>query len=97
MMIGRSHHDAPPPAGALVGPAPVFFFAPTEVERRVAAWGADEYQRRTVEATHDFVEGSRSWMRLERHTGADGPAAAWAAVIAGGVPPDVGLVASFRE
>ena len=42
MMIGRSHHDAVPTvaAGPLPGPAPQFFFAPTELDRLVEAWGA---------------------------------------------------------
>ena len=98
MMIGKSHHDAVPTGGAtdLPGPAPVFFFAPSEVERRVAGWGADEYRRRMVDATRDFVEGSRSWMTIEHHLGADGPASAWAAIHGGAVPPSVGIIASFH-
>ncbi|HSL74336.1 MAG TPA: DUF2855 family protein [Ilumatobacteraceae bacterium] len=96
MMIGKSHHDAAPPAGALAGPAPVFFFAPSEVERRVAAWGAEEYRRRTVEATREFIESSRTWMSIERHAGADGPAAAWSVIHGGAVPPSVGVIASFH-
>ena len=99
MMIGKSHHDAVPPADAagLPGPSPVFFFAPTEVERRVAGWGASDYHRRVVDATRDFVDGSRSWMTIEHHRGPHGPATAWAAVYDGAVPPSVGIIASFHE
>jgi hypothetical protein len=99
MMIGKSHHDATPSpaASGLPGPAPVFFFAPSEVERRIASWGVDEYRRRVVEATREFVEASRSWMTIERHTGDGGPTAAWAAVYDGTVAPSVGVIASFGE
>ena len=99
MMIGKSHHDAAPSPSAadLPGPTPVFFFAPTEVERRVAGWGIDDYHHRVIDATRDFVEGSRAWMTIERHTGADGPATAWAAIHGGTVPPSVGVIASFHE
>ena len=99
MMIGKSHHDAVPSASAagLPGPSPVFFFAPTEVERRVAGWGTDDYRRRVVEATRDFVDASRSWMTVEHHRGLDGPASAWAAIHGGAVPPSVGVIASFHE
>jgi hypothetical protein len=98
MMIGKSHHDAGPAVGAagLAGPAPVFFFAPSEVERRVAAWGAQDYQRRTVEAMNEFIDGSRSWMTVEYRTGRDGPASAWASIHGGDVAPSVGIIASFR-
>jgi len=98
MMIGKSHHDAAPPADAagLAGPAPVFFFAPSEVERRIAAWGAEEYQRRTVEAMREFIDGSRSWMTIEERTGRDGPASAWASIHGGDVAPSVGIIASFQ-
>jgi hypothetical protein len=98
MMIGKSHHDAVPETGAagLAGPAPVFFFAPSEVQRRTESWGADEYLRRVVDATRAFIDGSRSWMTIEHRTGPDGPKSAWDAIYAGGVPPSVGIIASYH-
>ena len=98
MLIGKSHHDAVPTAaaGALPGAAPRFFFAPTALDRHVAEWGAGEYRRRTTEATHEFIEASRSWMTIDERRGPDGPASAWASVYGGEVGPDVGVVASFH-
>ena len=98
MMIGRSHHDAVPTvaAGPLPGPAPQFFFAPTELDRLVEAWGATEYRRRTTEATHEFIDASRAWMSIDERRGPDGPASAWASVYGGEVTPDTGVVASFQ-
>jgi Protein of unknown function (DUF2855) len=98
MMIGKSHHDATPSAdaGAMPGPAPQFFFAPTELDRLVQAWGAPEYQRRTAEATHEFIDASRAWMTIDERRGPDGPASAWRSVHGGEVAPDVGVVASFH-
>jgi hypothetical protein len=98
MMIGKSHHDAVPTghAGALPGAAPQFFFAPTALDRLVSGWGAAEYRRRTTEATHEFVEGSRAWMTIDERRGPDGPSSAWASVYGGEVGPDVGVVASFQ-
>jgi hypothetical protein len=98
MMVGKSHHDAAP-AGAVPGPAPQFFFAPSDIERRIAAWGGDEYRRRTTEAVAEFVEASRSWLRIEHRNGdpagPEGARSAWADTWAGRVPPDVGLVTSM--
>ncbi len=98
MLIGKSHHDAVPTAaaGALPGAAPRFFFAPTALDRHVAGWGAAEYRRRTTEATHEFIEASRSWMTIDERRGPDGPASAWSSVYGGEVGPDVGVVASFH-
>lgn len=99
MMIGKSHHDAVPAAGvgALPGATPEFFFAPTALDRLVAAWGAEEYRRRTTEATHEFVDASRTWMSLDERRGADGPASAWASIYSGEIAPDVGVIASFHS
>jgi len=98
MMIGRSHHDSVPAAsaGALPGASPQFFFAPTALDRLVAGWGAEEYRRRTTEATHEFIEASRTWMTIDQRRGPDGPASAWTSVYAGEVSPDVGVIASFH-
>ncbi len=101
MMVGKSHHDAVPPAdaAAMSGPAPQFFFAPMDVERRIVAWGAERYRTLTTAAIVEFIEGSRAWLTIERRTGApDGPhgvASAWADVLGGKVAPNVGIVTSF--
>jgi hypothetical protein len=98
MMVGKSHHDAQP-TGPVPGVAPQFFFAPSDIERRITAWGAEEYRRRTTEAVHEFVDASRSWLRIEHRdgdpAGPDGAQSAWADMWAGRVSPDVGVVTSL--
>jgi hypothetical protein len=100
MMVGKSHHDAPP-TGPIPGVAPQFFFAPSDIERRIAAWGSDEYRRRTTQAVGEFIDASRSWLRIEhRHGdpgGPDGARSAWNDMWAGTVPPDVGIVTSLTR
>jgi len=99
MMIGKSHHDAvgtAAPGGSLPGAAPQFFFAPTALDRLVAGWGAQEFRRRTAEATHEFIEASRDWMTVDARRGPGGPTAAWTSVHGGELTPDVGVIASFH-
>jgi hypothetical protein len=98
MMIGRSHHDAVPttPAGVLPGPPPQFFFAPTALDRLVELWGAAEYQRRTIEATTEFIDSSRGWLTIDERRGPDGPGSAWRSIHDGDVAPAVGIIASFH-
>ncbi len=96
MIIGKSHHDAPPVA-IDVGPTPALFFAPTEVSRRLEEWGPEDYQRRTAEALAAFVEGSHRWLTVERAAGPAAADATWRAVHDGAVPPSVGRIVSMHD
>jgi NADPH:quinone reductase-like Zn-dependent oxidoreductase len=94
MTVGRSHHDAAPPADApLAGPAPQLFFAPGEVGRRQEEWGRSEFAHRCAAAIGDFVDGSRTWMTVEHRIGPDATQAAWSDVYAGAIDPGVGIIA----
>ncbi len=95
VFVGKSHHDADevPVEG---GPEVEFFFAPTEVSHRIRAWGQDGYDERTTRALHDFVADSRRWLDVERRDGPEAVRDAWADLVAGRVPPSVGIVASLH-
>lgn len=95
MAIGRSHHDAPPRAEGLPGPRPTFFFAPTQVKKRIKDWGAAGYQERIGAALRQFVGESRDWLAVARSNGPEAAAATWRAVHAGGASPERGFVVSM--
>jgi hypothetical protein len=95
MIIGRSHHDAPM-VEVVGGPAPQLFFAPTEIDRRLAEWGPEEYGRRTTEALHAFVADSRRWLEIERTDGTTEAEATYHLVYDGAVPPNVGRIVSLH-
>ena len=97
MAIGRSHHDAPPRAEGLPGPRPAFFFAPTQVKKRVQDWGPLGYQERIAAALHQFVDASHAWLKVSRSGGPDAAAATWRAVHGATVSPDVGHVVSMWD
>ena len=96
MVIGRSHHDAPPRASSMPGPRPAFFFAPQQVKKRIDDWGVAGYQQRLATALHVFVEASRDWLVIERFHGADEAAAAWSRAFAGAVGPEAGYMVSLQ-
>jgi hypothetical protein len=96
MAIGRSHHEAPP-ADALPGPKPTFFFAPTQVKKRVQDWGPRGYQERINAALQAFVDWSRGWLQVQHSRGAAAATAAWREVHAGRVAPEVGHVVSMWD
>jgi hypothetical protein len=94
MAIGRSHHDAPPRADGLPGPRPAFFFAPTQVKKRVQDWGPRGYQERIAAALREFVDASHAWLTVSRVSGPEAAAATWRLVHSGRVAPNVGYVVS---
>jgi hypothetical protein len=97
MAIGRSHHEAPPRAQGLPGPKPAFFFAPTQVKKRMQDWGPRGYQERVAAAVKGFVGWSHDWLRVQQCRGASAAAATWREVHAGRVAPDVGHVVSLWD
>jgi hypothetical protein len=96
MVVGKSHHDAAP-APVEAGPRPEMFFAPGEIQRRLAEWGPDEYRRRAADALRSFIDGSRRWLTVEHHRGPTAAQAAWTAVHDGQVPPDRGVIVSLHD
>jgi hypothetical protein len=96
MAIGLSHHESQR-AAALPGPKPAFFFAPTQVKKRVQDWGPRGYQERIGSALGRFVGWSRGWLRVERSSGPAAAAAVWREVHAGRVPPDAGHVVTMWD
>ena len=97
MAIGRSHHDAPARAEGLPGPRPAFFFAPTQVKKRLQDWGPRGYQERTATALRRFVEASHRWLTVVRSNGADAAASIWRETHAGHVGPGTGHVVSMWD
>ncbi len=97
MAVGYSHHDAPARAAALSGPQPQFFFAPTQVKKRVQEWGPRGYQQRVATALHEFVAASRRWLQVQPVRGATNAAQTWRDVHAGQVPAHTGYVVSLWD
>jgi hypothetical protein len=94
MAIGRSHHDAPPRAEGLPGPKPAFFFAPTQVKKRVQDWGLGAYQERIGAALRQFIDASQAWLTVTRVNGPEAAESTWRVVHGGRLAPDVGYVVS---
>lgn len=95
MIIGASHHDGSQDEIS-GGPTPEFFFAPTEVARRVQEWGRDEFQRRSAEALRAFVADSTRWLEVERATGPEATDEVWHRVHDGAVAPSTGCIVSLH-
>lgn len=91
MMVGMTHWEelqAGTDGGALPGPHPTLFFAPTRAVERAQAWGRAGLEQRVADAWHPFCAWTAGWLEPLRGTGFDALRAAWSDVLEGRVAPD---------
>ena len=90
ILVGFTHWDAEPAEAPLPGPAPEFFFAPTEMVRR----GRELGERYAVE-WQGFAPVAARAMRIRRVSGGDELVAVYRELLAGRADPAVGHVVSL--
>jgi hypothetical protein len=96
MVVGRTHHDAPPAAPS-TGPTPEMFFAPTAlVSMNEQGVDTERFQAAMGPALAAFIEGSSEWLAVERTNGPAASADTWADVLTGRVAPSVGRITSLH-
>ena len=93
--VGATHWGAERPPRDLPGAHPAFFFAPAQIAKRDADWGAGVLMRRAVEANIAACATLAKRMQVEARTGADAIAAAYVEMVGGRTPPDRGIILSF--
>ncbi len=92
--IGGTHVDELGGAKDLPGPRATLFFAPAQVKKRSADWGAAEFGQRLVAAWHGFraqvAASNPPWLQVQQHSGAAAVQAAYALVLGGRSDPRLG-------
>jgi hypothetical protein len=94
-IIGDTHWDAPGATPGLPGPAPQFFFAPTQLAKRLQDWGPAGFESRLGDAWTGFLASTRSWLRIVEEQGPDALAQRWQAFVDGRTEPAEGNVLSL--
>ncbi len=83
----------------LPGPKPTLFFAPAQIKKRYADWGAEVFGNKLVNAwrsfCHSVTSGAPPWLQVEQHTGAAAVQLAYAQVLAGQGDARVGHMLSM--
>ncbi|MEM8705875.1 MAG: DUF2855 family protein [Actinomycetota bacterium] len=97
MAIGGSHWESFGEQHEMAGPAPQFFFAPAQIEKRNGDWGNGEPMRRVGEAFAEYVKFTDSWLEVQHASGQDAFAQAWDDLTAGEVPATVGLTRTLND
>ena len=90
--IGGTHWDAEPSVDSLAGPEPTFFFAPTQIEKRTAEWGAAELDARLGAAWTPFVERSKELLTVEHGDGPQAVMDRFLELLDGKTPPSIAHV-----
>ncbi len=85
--VGLAHWDAPRPPEPLPGPKPTFFFAPTQIDKRLGDWGAAGYQQRLADAWQSLTGVAADWFDFVDLHGLDAAPAALAALVEGSADP----------
>ncbi|MEZ5709529.1 MAG: DUF2855 family protein [Blastomonas sp.] len=92
MVVGKSHWDAAAEGGAVPGPERQGFFAPGRSEKRIADWGAADFQRRIAEAWAGFMELAPRLATIDRRSGGEGAMTAYRAMLSGTADPQSALL-----
>jgi Protein of unknown function (DUF2855) len=96
MLVGATHWDEPATTPAdLPGPAPSFFFAPTQISKRSKAWGRTGLADRVAAAWRRYVEFADGWIRIDHGHGPEAVERAYREVLEGRTDPAVGHVLSM--
>ena len=93
MIVGLTHwEDRTGQAEPMPGPARSMFFAPTQIEKRHADWGAGVVESKFAEAWNPFVRMVSDRVTIEHRSGADAVSEVFAETLEGRTPPDVARV-----
>ena len=97
--IGGTHVENLGGSKDLPGPRATLFFAPAQIKKRAADWGAKEFGMRMVTAWFAFTkvacDPDKPWIKVVHHAGADAVTAAYAHVLKGQGDPRTGHMLSL--
>ena len=90
--VGATHWDAPRADAKLAGPQPQMFFAPDILKKRIADWGAVEFQSRLAAAWRSFLPTAAKTTRIVEARGLEAAARVFSDLAAGKASPADGHV-----
>jgi uncharacterized protein DUF2855 len=97
--VGGTHWRSLGGGKGLPGPRPTLFFAPDQIRKRVAEWGATGLQERLASAWAEFVgrvgDAARPWLRVVAGSGREAVERTYGELLDGRVPAEEGRVLSL--
>lgn len=94
--VGGTHWDAIEHGSAVPGPEPTLFFAPAQMQKRLADWGPAELQKRYGVCWLAFSQVAADWIEVVTAGGEQAIKDTYLKVLSGDVDPQQGYVLSCR-
>jgi hypothetical protein len=95
--VGATHWDAPRPQESLPGAQPAFFFAPAQIAKRDAEWGAGVLMGKANLANIAFVQALGEGLQITEHRGPEAVVARYQDMVSNRTPPAEGLILNFES
>lgn len=93
MIVGLTHwEDRMGTTDPLPGPPQSMFFAPSQIEKRHADWGAGVVEGKLAEQWLPFIHQVSDWVSIEHSSGPGAVAEVYAETLEGNTSPDVARV-----
>jgi len=96
-VVGGTHWEEGASQGQLPGATPIFFFAPTQAQKRTADWGARGLSERFAKAWTAFREPLKMWMDVVEERGPDAVKRVYLDHLEGRADPRTGNVLSLTS
>lgn len=90
--VGATHWEDLAADHDIPGPAPQFFFAPSQIAKRTQEWGTAEFTKRSDAALDAFVADSVRWMTVDHSLGAEGIESVYVDTLEARITPDRGQI-----
>lgn len=90
--VGATHWQEGGGGGDLAGPKSELFFAPSQIGKRIAEWGAQGFGQKVGQAWKTFLPIAARTTKIVESEGLDGAAAAFTAFVTGAAKADEGIV-----
>jgi hypothetical protein len=94
-IVGVTHWERREPPQELPGATPTFFFAPTQLEKRMQEWGGAGFQQRYGEAWQRFLAFSANAIHVVSERGTAAVERVYLAMLEGRARPDEGHILSL--
>jgi len=96
-IVGLTHWEQRTPPEDLPGPTPTFFFAPTQMQKRLQDWGAEGFQERYGAAWRRFLTFTAEHIHVTHGRGAAAVERVYLQMLEGRAKPSEGHILSMWE
>lgn len=94
-IVGVTHWEAEPADDNLPGSQPVFFFAPAQIDKRNADWGAGVLTEKAYAASAALAMDLQALLKMESYSGVEACASVWREMLDNKISGQQGIIVSL--